>query len=609
MNRSSVRSLVLLVLVAFFSLISFLGVGEEFYINPGAIGFLIGLYPLTKASWDAIKERHLNAEATMLISGIGALFLRQFLAANIIALMAIIMELIESYTIQRGSKDLSELAKSTPSTAVKLNADGSVLTVKTDELKKGDVVIVRQGELIPADGKVVDGDASIVESSLTGESLPVYRTKGDQVFAGTRLIEGYIKVNVDKPAEESYIYSIIREVQENVTKNPPIKRFVDIIAVYFMPLVLVLSFMAYFITGSGVTAISMLVVASPCAVLAATPLAHLATSAKLARRGILIKNGEILRRIANIDTIIFDKTGTITLGKPRVEFVRSFINDDTEKILSLAASCEVASPHPIGNAIIEHARRKGLSLLPISGFRAEIGKGVAAELGDKRYLIGQASWLKENGINLDEDVEELIRMSMCNNGVSVLLAEEKKVIGIIHLEDQLKDDVERAIKEIRNLGIKNIVLLTGDRREVAQEIAKRLNIEFRAELKPEDKLSFVRELKRLGRKIAFVGDGINDALAMTESDVSIAIAPSGSTLASNVAQVISTNERIDSIPVLISLSRKTIGAIYQNIAVFLFVNIVGLVLALFGLITPLSGALIHGLQEMFGFFNSSRLAR
>jgi Cu+-exporting ATPase len=592
------------------SLLSLLGLRiPVLEMDFGLLGFMVGLPLLCRASWDAIRERQVNAELTMLISGIGAVLLAQYSAASIIALMTIIMHMVEEVTSWQGWRDLTQLILGTPQSANVWQGDGSIKTVPVQQVSKGDIVLVRQGEMIPVDGRVIEGRASVAESSLTGEPLPVEKQPGLRAFAGTQVVEGYLKIEAEGPARESYIQKLVAEVVENVRDRPPIKRFVDVIALYFMPLVIFLTVASFIISRNPLTAISILVIASPCAVLSATPLAFLAASAKLARRGVLVKDGETLRKITKVDTIVFDKTGTVTFGQPKVMEIVSFTGEGEQQILALAASCEAPSPHPVAKAIVGEAVRRKLSLYPLEHFEALVGRGVVAKVAGETYYLGPAEWLEQLGIELDGPLKGMTRNDLEDPRISVVIARGRKPIGMISLQDVVRDSAKLAIKRLRALGIRRLLLLTGDQRGPAAAIAGELEVDFLAELKPEDKVRIVRELRREGRVVAFVGDGVNDAPAMAESDVAIAIAPEGSTLASGVSHVVLTVTDLATIPELIRISRRTVGAIYQNLGLFGVVNGAGMGLAALGLVTPLIAAVLHGLQETLGFVNSARLAR
>ncbi len=582
-----------------------LGVG----VDLGLLGFAAGIPFFARATYDAIVDREINAELTMVISGAGALLLGQFAAASIVSFMAITTHLIEEFTTEKGARDLTALVETTPTVANKWDVDGSLKRVPAKSLMPGDIVVVREGELISVDGRIEEGLASIAESSLTGEPLPVTKQKGSHVLAGTKVTEGYLKIRVEKLASESYILTLVREVSENIQERPPAKRFVDTVAVYFMPLILGLTVLVFLITGSGTAAVAMLVIASPCAVLAATPLAFLATSAKLARRGVVIKDGEVLRRIGHVDVIIFDKTGTLTIGKPKVETVKTFAEFTSDQILSLAASCEVPSPHPIAAAIVNLAGQRNIGLHPLEEFRSEVGKGVVAKLNGMTYRLGQVPWLIEEGIQFNGEVDAVLSNLSSDSGIPIVLTEEKRPVGLIYLKDELRQSAVEMISGLKALGVKEVLLLTGDRNVAALETAGRLGISFKAELTPNEKAGIVKELRKAGHTVAFIGDGVNDAPALSESNVSIAIAPDGATVASQVADIILTRANLEVIPEVIRTSKRAINAIYQNIAVFLLVNILGLAFAGVGVITPISGAVLHGIQETFGFVNSSRLAR
>jgi heavy metal translocating P-type ATPase len=600
----------MLVLGSVFTVLSYLTVEVPLVgLDFGLIGFAMGLPIMLKQTWAAFRERQVNAESTMLVSATGAMILGQYSAASLISLMVIVMYTVEEIASWRGAKDLTDLMSRTPSTANRISSSGAIEEVSVGELLTGDRVVIRQGEVVPVDGKVFEGSASIDESSLTGEPLPVLKNAGTEVLAGSKVVEGYVETQVVRLAEESYVQSLVREVAENVTKRPPLKRFVDLIALYFMPLVVALSLATFLLSGNAIAALAVLVIGSPCAILTATPVAFLATSAKLARKGALVKDGEILRKLSHVDAIVFDKTGTLTFGEPQVESVTAFNGADEASVLSMAASCEAPSPHPIARAVLRYSRSQNVAIHSLEDFRSEVGRGVVAHLDGKTYRLGQPDWLAKEGVKMPVDVEEQEVGPSHDSCFTIVMAEGGTAMGMLHLKDEVRDSAAAAVSGLRKLGVKKMILLTGDRTETARSLAAQLGIEFEGQLKPSDKEKVVRRLKEEGYTVAFVGDGVNDALAMTASDVAIAIAPGGSTLASGVSQIVLTRGDLSAIPELISRSRSMVRALYENVAVFAVVNSIGMGLASFALIAPAVGAILHFLQETFGFINSSRLAR
>jgi heavy metal translocating P-type ATPase len=600
----------LLVLASTFTVLSYATMTIPYVrLDFGLLGFATGLPIMLKQTWEAVRERHVNAESTMLVSAAGAMALGQYSAASLISLMVIVMYTVEEIASWRGAKDLTDLMSRTPSTANRLSSSGSIEEVLVGELLPGDSVVVRQGEVVPVDGKVFEGSASVDESSLTGEPLPVLKVKGSEVLAGSKVVEGYVETRVVRLAEESYLQSLVREVVENVTKRPPLKRFVDVIALYFMPLVVLLSLLTFAISRNAIAALAVLVIGSPCAILTATPVAFLATSAKVARRGALVKDGEILRKLSHVDAVIFDKTGTLTFGEPRVESVTAFDGADEAFVISAAASCEAPSPHPIAKAVLRYSLSQNVALQSLDDFRSEVGRGVVAHFNGKTYRLGQPDWLANEGVEMPLVVADQEVGAGHDSCFTIVVAEGGNALGMLHLKDEVRDSAAAAVSGLRKLGVDKVILLTGDRTEAARSLAASLGIEFEGQLKPSDKVDVVRRLKAEGYTVAFVGDGVNDAPAMTASDVAIAIAPGGSTLASGVSQVVLTHGDLAAIPELISRSRSMMRALYENVVVFALVNSVGIGFASVALITPAAGAILHFLQETFGFVNSSRLAR
>lgn len=600
----------LLIIAAIVTLLSYEGAKvPTLGADVGLLGFALGLPILLRQTWLAIKEKQVNAESTMLVSAVGAVLLGQFPAASLISLMVVVMYTVELLASWRGAKDLTDLMSRAPTKANRLSASGKIDEVPVEELLPGDRIVVRQGDVVPADATVLGGSASLEESTLTGEPLPVVKSEGATILAGTRVIEGYVDARVEKAAGESYIQSLVREVVDNVNRRPPLKRLVDVIAMYFMPLVVALALLTYLVTRDAIAALAVLVVGSPCAILTATPIAFLATSAKVARQGILVKDGEILRKLGKVSAVVFDKTGTLTFGEPEVESVQAFEGCAEMEVLSAAASCEAPSPHPIAKAVIRYTMSQNVALSPLDDFRSEVGKGIVAHLGGKEYELGQPGWLAEQGVDVPSEVSEHIRVPGHDTCFTILLAQGRRPMGVLHLRDQMRESAGSAVSGLRSLGVKRILLLTGDKIEAADALASKLGIEAHGLLDPSMKVEVVRKLKSDGYTVAFVGDGVNDAPAMAVSDVSIAVALEGSTTASGVSQVVLTRGDLDAIPELVKRSRQTMAALYENVAVFAIVNALGMGLASLAIVTPAVGAVLHFLQESFGFVNSSRLAR
>lgn len=511
-------------------------------------------------------------------------------AATIITLI-LVGKYFEAKTKGKTSEAIKKLIGLTPKTAIVIK-DGLEIEMQVEEVEVGDIIIVKPGEKIPVDGIVIEGTTSIDESMLTGESMPVGKKAGDNIFAASLNKNGSIKFKATKVGKDTALSQIIKLVETAQGSKPPIAKLADIISGYFVPVVMSIaaaSAIAWYFAGKGpvfslTIFITILVIACPCALGLATPTAIMVGSGKGAEYGVLIKSGVALEMAHKINTIVFDKTGTLTEGKPEVTNIDHF-NISEKELLTLAASCEKASEHPLGEAIVKEAENREYELFKVTDFLAIPGHGIKARVNDKEVMLGNSKLMNENGISYEEG-REVFETYAGEGKTPMLIAIEGKFAGIIAVADVVKENSKRAIEKLHSLGIE-VAMITGDNRKTAEAIAKHVGIDrVLAEVLPEDKASEVSKLQKDNKKVAMVGDGINDAPALAQADIGIAIG-SGTDVAIESADIILMKSDILDVVTAIELSRATIKNIKQNLFWAFGYNVLGIpvaagILTLFG---------------------------
>ena len=478
--------------------------------------------------------------------------------------------------------------------------NGEELEIPISEVEVGDIVMVRPGEKIPVDGVVKSGRTSVDEAMITGESIPVEKNINDMVIGGTINKTGSIEFVARKIGKDTVLAQIIRLVQEAQGSKAPIQRLADVIAGYFVPVVIVLALITLgiwltvgpepTITHALIAFVTVLIIACPCALGLATPTSIMVGTGKGAENGILIRNAEALEIAHKLNAIILDKTGTISTGQTRVTDIMT--NDGIEEVqlLKISASLEKGSEHPLGEAIVRAAEERNLKLLKIDDFEALPGMGIRGKLDNRSILLGNRNWFEENHFNLEKFDAVLNRLAD-EGKTSILVAEEQKIQGIIAVADTIQEDSEQAIARLKKLGMK-VFMLTGDNQRVARAVAEKVGVdEFYAEVRPGQKASYVKKLQKQGYRVGMVGDGINDAPALAQADVGIAMG-SGTDIAMEASDITLVRGRLSSVPVAIELSRATMRNIKQNLFGSLFYNSLGIPIAA-GILYPFLGILLN----------------
>lgn len=521
-----------------------------------------------------------------------------FAAGEVVFIMAI-GALLEEATTNRAKKGLKKLISLAPTKGRRLK-DGKEEMIPTEEIRQGDLLRILPGETIPVDGTILSGETSVDQSIMTGESLPVDKSVGEEVFCGTINRFGSIDISATKVGENSSLQKLIRMVQDAENKQAPMQRIADRAASWLVPVALLIAVLAYVFSGNIVTAVTVLVVFCPCALVLATPTAIMAAIGQATKHGVIIKSGEALEKMGKVDIIAFDKTGTLTYGRLDVSDIISFDENVSEReLLALAASAEARSEHPLGKAIVAYAAAEGVTLTEAEDFKMTAGKGILAEVSGRRLICGNEKFLVENGASIGQKVQSALERLRTQGKASILVADGRKCIGVIALSDVLRPEAKDMVSRLADMDTRT-VLLTGDHQKTADYFAKQVGISgVRAELLPEEKVQNIEKLQKENHTVCMIGDGVNDAPALKTADVSVAMGSMGSDIAVDAAEVALMSDDISKIPYLKRLSNATVRTIKASITLSMCINFVAIVLSLMEVLTPTTGALVHNAGSCF----------
>jgi Cd2+/Zn2+-exporting ATPase len=559
--------------------------------------------------WSAIqgiRERDFTADIPVSVATIAAIAVGYYSAAAVVAVLLLAGGMLEEFVAARADRALDALASLLPD-VITVRRDGDWQAISLHDVSVDDVVLVCPGERVPVDGKVVDGHASVNQAAITGESLPIDKHCGDDVFAGTLASVGALEIRATLVGEETTLGQVRRMVAEAQEQKAPIERLLDRYAKLYTPIALLLAALLWIVTGDPSRAITMLIVFCPCVMVLATPTALVASIGNAALRGTLVKQGATIEAMDTIDTICFDKTGTLTHGEPRLVatvMLDGLVDGD---LLRIAAGAEKFSEHPLAQEIVNAARAKNLEVSDPERFDALPGLGVRAQTGSGTVLVGRLTLLADQGVAIS-DAQRLQADDLAAPGATVVgVAINGHASGLLVFQDALRADAAAVITRLSELDIRT-VLITGDNQPAAQRIADQLGIsEVHAEVLPAGKAQIVQGLQGEGRKVAFVGDGVNDGPALAVADVGIAMGAGGTDLAIETADISLLADELSRLPHLLDLSREALRAIHQNLAFSLGVLGIAVILTVPGILTPISGALLHELSSIPVIANSARL--
>lgn len=611
MEDEEKRTIVLTAISGVFLLLSIASDITIFGLDPAWGAILISGAPVIFNSFRKLIF-HGNVRAGLLISiaVIACVAVGEFFAAGEVVFIMAIGELLEDYTVRRSKAGLKSLMNMRPTTA-RVQRNGEYAVIDATEVVAGDIVRINAGETIPVDGVVVEGATSVDQALMTGESIPVDKNAGDEVYSATTNIHGSVLIRATKVGEDSSIARMINMISEAENKKAPIVRAMDTWASYLVIVALALSVIIGFATGDVIRGITVLVVFCPCALVLATPTAIAAGIGNATKHGVIIKSGAALEQLNQVKRIAFDKTGTLTHGEPEVKDI--FLAKDspfTEKeLLRLCASAEMHSEHPLGVAIVKNAKNQRLDLIEPMEFKVLPGQGVSAMVENKQVVIGNMSILNDHGISIDPFFVD-IKAQQDKAGRSVILIGiNKAVAGVLTLADTVRPDAKAIVERIASFG-KKITLLTGDTHAIAGKISQEVGIkDYRADLLPEGKVKAVEEFEGSGEMVCMVGDGINDAPALKTASIGIAMAGIGSDIAADSADIILVKDELSKLPYVMALTTSVSKKINQNIVLSLSMNFGAIALAAFGILGPVSGALMHNVSSVLVVLNAALLLK
>jgi heavy metal translocating P-type ATPase len=566
----------------------------------GVAGLLIGGWPIFREALENLLAKRMTMELSMSIAIVAAAAISEFFTALVITLFVLIAEVLEGMTVSRGRRAIRDLLDFLPR-AVSVRRGGSVAQVDAEALKVGDAVLVNPGGRIPVDGTVIAGHSFVDQARITGESMPIEKTAGAAVFAGSINQSGALEILTERVGRDTSYGKIIEAVEQAERSRAPVQRLADRLAGYLVYFALGAAVLTYLVTRDIRSTISVVIVAGACGVAAGTPLAILGAIGRAARAGAIIKGGLFLEQLGRVNTVVLDKTGTLTYGQPEVRVIVPAEGAGPGLLLDTAASVELRSEHPLGKTIVTYARALGRSLSEPERFGYAPGRGVEAVLGGQSVLVGNRALLRAHDIAVPGEL-----LAAYPGAPEIFVARGGRLLGAIVVSDSARPEAFQAVEAIHAMGIRT-VLLTGDAQAVAEAVGRELGIsEVAADLLPEDKQSRIRELVAQGGTVAMVGDGINDAPALIEAHVGVAMG-SGTDVARESADVVLLGNDLLKFAETLTIARRTRGIIWANFAGTIGVDAVGIGLAAFGLLNPLLAAFIHVASELAFILNSARL--
>ena len=569
------------------------------YLDPAWVTVFICGIPLVYLALTRLINEHWISSALLIVMAmVASIYIGEIFAAGEVTFIMALGALLEDYTVERSKRGLTDLINLKPEKGRQLiNENGQTIEkeVQATDIQIGDILRVLPGEKIPVDGVIIDGDTSVDQSVMTGESLPLDKTIDDEVFSGTLNLHGSIDIKATKVGTDSSLEKLIRLVQEADEKQAPTQRIADKWATWLVPVALAIAIVTYLITGNLERGVTILVVFCPCALILATPTAIMAAIGQATKQGVLIKSGEALEIMGNVDTITFDKTGTLTFGNLEVSDIVPLVDDIGEEDLTKYVTIsEVKSEHPIGKAIVNHSKENGKEYDEPDTFEMIPGKGVKVQYKDDVILSGTTRFMEDNNIDIIESCHKELDLLRNEGKASIVVALNNRIIGVIGLSDVLRENAEAVVSTLKNDLETNVELLTGDNYKAANYFASKVGItDVHSELLPENKVEIVEQLKASNKKVCMVGDGVNDAPALKTADVSVAMGGMGSDIAIDAADMALLGDDIEKLPYLKKLSNATLFTIHLSITISMIINAIAIICSVLGLLNPITGALVH----------------
>ncbi|WP_063696976.1 heavy metal translocating P-type ATPase [Pediococcus inopinatus] len=583
---------------------------QMLYTVAFVLASIIAAVPIVIRAVEALKVRVIGIELLVSIAVIGAFVIQEYNESAIVTFLFLFGSFLEAKTLAKTRESIKTLTEMAPTTAGVVQADGSVVETDVDDVDEGDVVLVKTGGQVPIDGDVVEGSGYLNEASVTGESKLVTKQVGDGVFSGTILDNGTLKIKATKVGDDTTFAKIVELVEDAQDTKSHAEKFIDQFAKYYTPAVLVLAVLVGFISGDFKLAITVLVLGCPGALVIGAPVSNVAGIGNGAKNGVLIKGGEVVDTFAKVDTLVFDKTGTLTKGNTEVSAIKNYA-DDPKLGLALTAKLESQSDHPLGKAITTYATKNEIDFqdLKITSNNTVKGQGIEAEIEQHQVLVGNLKLMAANHIDLTDEQDANLKELQETGSSTVIVAIDQKVQQIIGVSDVIRDNVKENLAALKKLGIKKLVMLTGDNEITAIHVASELGIdEVHANLLPENKVTFVKQLKDTGHTVAFVGDGINDSPSIATADIGIAMG-GGTDVAIETSDIVLMQSSFQELVHAYGLAKKTVANTRQNIVIAIGTVVFLLIGLIFGYIYMASGMFVHEASILVVIFNAMRLIR
>ena len=595
----------ILIITAFTSKLAFDNI--DIFVWLLAIASILGVLPIAIQAYQALKVKVVSIDVLVTIAVIGAFVIKNYEESAIVTFLFLFGAFLEQRTLNKTRSAIKELTEMAPENALKLMENGEFEEVEVDEVDVGDVMLVKTGAKVPVDGTVLTGEGHINEASITGESVPVNKKQDSGVYAGTILENGTIQIRADRVGEDTTFGKIIELVEEAQDSKSEAERFIDRFSKYYTPIVLLLAIIVWLISRDIELAITILVLGCPGALVIGVPVSNVAGIGNGARHGILLKGSEVIQDFSRVDTIVFDKTGTLTIGNPKVAETEVYV-DNVDEVLGYLASVESESDHPLANAIVEHIGKT--KIYPVENTNVVKGGGIVAYVEGQRVAVGNVSLMEQENVTLNEKVRaDITRFE--ENGNSLVLTSINGILQLlIGIRDQIRPGVKAELQRLKKLGVKNLVVLSGDNQSTVDLVAKELGLtEAHGHMLPEDKANRIDELQRKGHIVAFVGDGVNDSPSLALAKIGIAMG-SGTDVAIETSDVVLMNSDIGRLPHALGLTKATANNMRQNIFIAVGVVLVLLASVFFSEWMNMSiGMLVHEASILVVILNGMRLLR
>jgi len=567
----------------------------------------LGTLPLLWRMLSDLYHKKLGVDLIAMVAIVASFLLGQYVAGSVILLMLSGGEALETYALSRARRELTALLSRVPSVAHK-KQNNSFIDTPANLITADDIILIKPGETVPTDCVIISGTSDVDESAITGESIPVLKTASSLVYSGSINKDGALEARVLKPASESTYEKIIKLVREAENSRAPLVRLADRYSVWFTAITFAIAGVTWLISHDPIRVLAVLVVATPCPLILATPIAIMSGVSKAASRGIIVKNGGALEKLAEVKAFIFDKTGTLTLGSSKVKAVKNYQKETEQEVLNLAASLDQFSGHILARSLTEHAKLNKLELSAPSNFREIFGEGVEGDIKNVKYIFGKLAFLERKGIKIPDTIKHQHQDFQEQGTIAVYLGAAGNILGSIQFADIVRPEIKSLFQDMAKMGLKKIVMLTGDKKNVAEIIGKQLGLsDIHAECLPEDKVREVQEHKKEFGSVAMIGDGINDAPALAAADVGIAIGAHGSTASSESGDIVITVDNLARVGTALRIAKYTLKIAKQSIFIGIGVSIALMIVASFGYIAPVYGAMLQEVLDVFVILNALRI--